>query len=215
MFEDLGRLDPRLMGITAIRGVGLSSNIYVIKAEEVTLIDTGVGNEHNRLDRTLEQLHIPMQSVRHVILTHAHADHFGGLLTIQSLTSPRILVHKLDGHAPEEVDTKRITWINEGDTVNASGRRLKVVHTPGHTAGSICLFDEANKTLFSGDTVFPDGLFGRTDLPTGDAQALVDSLKKLTRLDVESLLAGHERSVIHDGSSQMRLSYEVAQSFFG
>ena len=61
MFEDLGRLDPRLMGITAIRGVGLSSNIYVIKAEEVTLIDTGVGNEHNRLDRTLEQLHVPMQ----------------------------------------------------------------------------------------------------------------------------------------------------------
>jgi len=49
------------MGITAIRGVGLSSNIYVIKAEEVTLIDTGVGNEHNRLDRTLEQLHVPMQ----------------------------------------------------------------------------------------------------------------------------------------------------------
>lgn len=214
MFQNLAQLDSRLEGIITIQGIGLSSNVYVINGEDITLVDTGIGNEHNRLDQIFIRLQLPIQNVRQVILTHAHPDHFGGLLTIQSLSSPRILVHKLDSDEVEGLDRNRITWIDDGDVLTTNRCRLKVIHTPGHTAGSICLFDEINKILFSGDTVFPDGLFGRTDLPTGDSSALVNSLRKLTILQVDSLLAGHEGPIIDDGSSHIRLSYEMARTFF-
>jgi hydroxyacylglutathione hydrolase len=213
MFQDLGKEDARLEGIIAIQGVGLSSNIYVISGEEITLIDTGVGDEYNRLDRELERLHLPVRKVANVILTHTHPDHFGGLLAIQSLSSPRILVHRLDEPALEDLDLK-VMYVTDGESLTAVNRKLKVIHTPGHTAGSICLFDEDDKILFSGDTVFPNGSFGRTDLPTGDSSALVNSLRKLTTLQVESLLAGHEEPLIHDGSSHIKLSYNMAKTCF-
>jgi len=214
MFQDLGKLDPRLDGIIAIRGVGLSSNVYVVKGDDITLIDSGVGDEYNRLDTELERLQSPVRNVQQAILTHTHLDHFGGLLTIQRLSSPRIMVHKLDSDELVGLDPALVDCVEEGETITASTRKLKVIHTPGHTAGSICLFDESNKILFSGDTVFPNGLFGRTDLPTGDSLDLVNSLRKLSGLSVESLLPGHESAVIHDGSSHIRMSYEVAKSFF-
>ncbi len=214
MFRNLGKEDLRLDGITVVPGVGLSSNVYVFQGEEITLIDTGVGDEYNRLDQELEQLGIQVRNVTQVVLTHTHPDHFGGLLAIQTISSPRILVHRLDGHALDVLDLDQIGFIEAGEEVTADRHRLKVIHTPGHTAGSICLFDEAKSILFSGDTVFPNGFFGRTDLPTGDSSALVESLRKLTGLDVESLLAGHEGPVIREGSSHIKLSYEMARELF-
>ncbi len=213
MFQDLGKEDSRLKGIIVIQGVGLSSNIYVINDDEITLVDTGVGDEYNRLDLELERLHLPAHRVANVILTHAHPDHFGGLLAIQSLSSLRILVHGLDEPALEDLDLNTMQVTN-GETITTTNHKLKVIHTPGHTAGSICLFDEDNRILFSGDTVFPNGSFGRTDLPTGDSSALVDSLKRLTTLQVESLLAGHEDPLIQDGSSHVKLSYNMAKTCF-
>jgi hydroxyacylglutathione hydrolase len=214
MLENLGQLDSRLEGIIAIQGIGLSSNIYVINDGDITLVDTGVGDEYNRLDGVFKRLQLPIQDIRQVILTHAHPDHFGGLLTIRSPSPPRILVHKLDSDEFEGLDKNRLTWIGDGDVLTTNRCKLKVIHTPGHTAGSICLFDEINKILFSGDTVFPDGSFGRTDLPTGDSSALVNSLRRLTSLQVDSLLAGHERPIIRDASSHIRLSYQSAQTLF-
>lgn len=212
MFHDLGQLDSRLKGIFMIEGVGLSSNVYVIHGEKVTLIDAGVGDENNRLDVALEQLKLPVQNVEKVILTHNHPDHYGGLLTIQSIYSPKILAHKLDSYGLDELYPNAIKWIRDNDVLIASQRRLRVVHTPGHTAGSICLLDETDRLLFSGDTVFADGFFGRTDLPTGNSSELVESLRSLSELNVEFLLPGHERIVVRDASSQIRLSYETAST---
>jgi glyoxylase-like metal-dependent hydrolase (beta-lactamase superfamily II) len=214
MFQNLGKEDFRLDGITVIRGVGLSSNVYVLQGEEITLIDTGVGDEYNRLDKELEQLGVEVRNVTQVVLTHTHPDHFGGLLAVQGISSPRILVHRLDGHALDVLDLDQIRFIEEGEEVIADKHRLKVIHTPGHTAGSICLFDEVKSILFSGDTVFPNGFFGRTDFPTGDSLALVESLRRLTEIHVESLLAGHEEPVIREGDSHIRLSYEMAKQLF-
>ncbi|MCK4247341.1 MAG: MBL fold metallo-hydrolase, partial [Methanomicrobia archaeon] len=70
--------------------------------------------------------------------------------------------------------------------------RLEVLHTPGHTDGSICLYDEAKKIMFSGDTFFIDGI-GRTDLPSGNEEALKESLERLASLDIEKVYPGHGR----------------------
>jgi glyoxylase-like metal-dependent hydrolase (beta-lactamase superfamily II) len=212
MFHDLGKLDSRLEGIFMIEGVGLSSNVYVIHGEKATLIDAGVGDENNRLDLALQRLKLPVQKIEKVILTHNHPDHYGGLLTIQSISSPEIFAHELDSYGLEELYPNAVKWLHDNEVLTASQRRLRVLHTPGHTAGSICLLDETNRVLFSGDTVFADGFFGRTDLPTGNTSELVESLRSLSELDVESLLPGHERILVSDASSHIKMSYETAST---
>jgi glyoxylase-like metal-dependent hydrolase (beta-lactamase superfamily II) len=79
--------------------------------------------------------------------------------------------------------------LQEGDKIELGELTLKVLHTPGHTAGSICLY-EPQQRLFSGDTIFSDGV-GRTDLPTGDVTALHNSIEGLLKLDVQNIYPGH------------------------
>jgi glyoxylase-like metal-dependent hydrolase (beta-lactamase superfamily II) len=80
--------------------------------------------------------------------------------------------------------------LKDGDVIETEDYRLEVLHTPGHTNGSICLYDEAKKIIFSGDTFFIEGI-GRTDLPSGDMEALKKSLKRLASLDIEKVYPGH------------------------
>nr|HPR42673.1 MBL fold metallo-hydrolase [Candidatus Methanofastidiosa archaeon] len=83
--------------------------------------------------------------------------------------------------------------LKEGDLVENGEHRLEVIHTPGHTSGSICLLDKANDTLFCGDTWFYNGV-GRTDLPSGSLDDLGESFKKLSRYDVGHICPGHGAS---------------------
>ena len=84
--------------------------------------------------------------------------------------------------------------LKDGDTVNAAGITFKVIHTPGHTIGSVCYLDEEDKIMFTGDTIFY-GSVGRCDLPTGDEDLLMNSLKKIKNIDPDvELYPGHGRS---------------------
>ncbi|NYZ79649.1 MBL fold metallo-hydrolase, partial [Candidatus Micrarchaeota archaeon] len=76
------------------------------------------------------------------------------------------------------------------ERINLGKTTLDVIHTPGHTPGSACFLDKKDGVLFSGDTVFADGV-GRTDLNGGDGRALVKSLEEITTLPFEHLLPGH------------------------
>ena len=97
-----------------------------------------------------------------------------------------------DGHLkPRRVDKK----LRDGDVING----LKIIHTPGHTPGSICLLDEKKGILFSGDTIFSDGI-GRTDMPGGDNAALADSIEKITNLKFAKLLPGHGEPVLDNAA---------------
>ena len=88
-----------------------------------------------------------------------------------------------------------------------------MIHTPGHTPGGICLYSERDKALFSGDTVFPEGSFGRTDLPGGNATKLVESIRKLTLLDVSVMYPGHEDIVNRSANEQIRMSLMLASQY--
>jgi glyoxylase-like metal-dependent hydrolase (beta-lactamase superfamily II) len=96
------------------------------------------------------------------------------------------------------------------DTIKLGSSQLKVISTPGHSIGSMCLYDKKTESLISGDTVFSNGDFGRTDLEGGDITELVKSLQKLMKLKVKNIYPGHGPSVIGEGNHNLTLAYQNA-----
>jgi len=171
------------------------SNIYLLGN---TVIDSGTGFNFIRLMSIMSAIKKDMNTIEWVINTHGHFDHIGGN---GYFLNAKVAIHELDAPIlekgneelsfcdffdgrlyPRKVDRK----LRDGDEING----LKVIHTPGHSPGSICLYDEKNKILFSGDTIFSNGV-GRTDLPGGDEKALKMSLEKLKKLDIKTIFPGH------------------------
>ncbi len=187
------------------------SNCYLVDGR--LLIDAGMdsGEVLSRLEGGLET----------VVLTHGHYDHLAGVPSILRETGARLAVHREDAarlsdpHATvadlfgEELPGIRPDIIlRGGETVGG----LEVIHTPGHTPGSICLYHPGSRSLFSGDTVFPSGGVGRTDLPGGDPRELIGSLETLSRLEVDALYPGHGEPTREAPGEQIRLSLELARS---
>ena len=144
-----------------------------------------------------------------ILLTHAHFDHAGGLQGVRrGLKANEVYVHADDkplfdnlkmqpqmfGMAPfPEQPDQPTKWLNGGEKIElAPGVALEVLHTPGHTPGSVCYYLEPRKILFSGDTLFERSC-GRTDLPLGNTEKLVRSVKNLykTLPDDTRVLPGH------------------------
>lgn len=200
---DLGEYSEALKGVSLIVGDGLCSNIYVIGRDKATIIDTGVGNRANPLWPQLEELGVGPRSIDKVVITHAHHDHAMGAFLILERAHPKVYVHEKDTTyiATRLGDT--LVKVNEGDVIETEIWPLEVYWTPGHTEGGMCLYNPEHKILFSGDTVFPDGYYGRYDGESGSFQAIVDSLRKLDSLDVESLLSGHGSPVVADGNKHI------------
>jgi glyoxylase-like metal-dependent hydrolase (beta-lactamase superfamily II) len=136
-----------------------------------------------------------------VISTHGHWDHIGDNAAVAAHTGAEIAVHPLDRHrlerpepiaAPFEIPPSvPAVELAEGGTIRFGALRLRVLHTPGHTEGSVCLLAEDDGLLYSGDTVFEAG-WGRVDLPGGDAEAMVESIARLSGLeDRIAVFPGH------------------------
>ncbi|MEM0493467.1 MAG: MBL fold metallo-hydrolase, partial [Candidatus Thermoplasmatota archaeon] len=97
--------------------------------------------------------------------------------------------------------------IQHGDNIQIGDEMFTVIHTPGHSPGSICLYSPYSKILISGDTVFSDGGFGRFDLPGGDIHQLARSIKNLTTLEVKQLYPGHGYTVPEEGDKHIKKSW--------
>ncbi|MGQ4834136.1 MAG: MBL fold metallo-hydrolase [Candidatus Asgardarchaeia archaeon] len=98
------------------------------------------------------------------------------------------------------------------DVLNTQLGSFTVIETPGHTIGSLCFYNSKMKLLISGDTVFPNGNFGRFDLPTGNIRQLLSSIKLLTQLPVEILIAGHGRVIKQDAHRLIKQAYITLKS---
>ena len=117
-----------------------------------------------------------------VLLTHGHFDHVGGVRELAAETGCPVYLHEAELSMPPQMTAGPLFYTNtygEGDFVEAAGLSFKVLHTPGHTPGSICLLCE--NAMFSGDTLFW-GSCGRTDLPGGSWATIRKSLLRLADL---------------------------------
>jgi glyoxylase-like metal-dependent hydrolase (beta-lactamase superfamily II) len=174
----------------------MGSNIYLF---DRMLIDTGTGYGSWEILKDIEEK-ISLKDIESIVLTHMHFDHTGGAETFARATDAKVYISEKDGEllrkkdrdaaaytsALSEMPDVELTYLKEGDMIGP----LRVIETPGHTAGSICLYEPEEKLLFTGDTVFANGI-GRFDMPTGNQEELKRSLMKLSELEVRILYPGH------------------------
>ena len=206
----LGEYSKKTEGVALIIGEGLCSNIYVIGNENVVMIDAGVGNTMNPIWPQLTKLGITPEKVKGIVITHAHHDHAMGVYIILEKANPKVYVHSLDSKHIANSFGETLISVEDGDVIDTELWPLKVIWTPGHTGGGMCLYNEANGILFSGDTVFPNGSFGRYDGITGNFNALIESLKKLSQLQVEVMLPGHGSPIFESAQDHILRSYRNA-----
>src|SRR4030042_1116978 len=199
----------RLLIINMIKRIGpnivliqlsdIDSNIYVLGD---TVIDSGTGFNFTRLHTLLKIMKMNFSSIKQVINTHGHFDHIGGN---GYFLKAKIAIHERDAPILEKGDTQSSyaeffdgklkprpvdQKLKEGQVLQVNGMPLKVLHTPGHTPGHICLYNEKDGTLFCGDLVFSDGV-GRTALPGGDVAQMDSSLERISKLKINRMLPGH------------------------
>ena len=180
-----------------------SSNCYLLIDKKTVLIDSGIGDEViKKLAELTEKFNIG--KIDFLINTHCHYDHAANDMVVKEKWNAKIAMHVA------EIINENSTLVNlfngkfvdipvdiklkEGDIINLGKIKLKIIHTPGHTKGGICLYDEKTRALFSGDTIFSDGI-GRTDFFGGDFNELKVSVEKILKLKensgIDNLYPGH------------------------
>jgi glyoxylase-like metal-dependent hydrolase (beta-lactamase superfamily II) len=204
---DLGEYTEKLESVSLIVGEGLCSNIYVVGKENAVIVDTGVGNSTNSVWPQLEELGVAPVNVKGVVLTHAHHDHAMGAFIILEKANPRVFVHTMDTKYIASRFGANLVKVEQGDLIETERWPLSVIWTPGHTEGGMCLYNAEKGILFSGDTVFPDGYYGRYDGESGSLEAIVESLRKLTEIDVDIMLPGHGSPVFEGAGEHITKAY--------
>jgi len=178
----------------------VATNVYVLadeRSREAIAIDTAIPS----LAWIADELAARGWTLKLIVSSHGHWDHIGDNARVAEHTGALIAVHPLDADrltdpqplwAPFEIPPSvPAIELAEGGEIRFGSARLEILHTPGHTAGSVSLLAADEGLLFSGDTLFA-GSFGRVDLPGGDAGAMVESLDRLRTLeDAIAVLPGH------------------------
>ena len=181
----------------------ISTNVHLIadeRSREAIAIDTAIPS----LDWIAEELSARRWTLKLIVSTHGHWDHIGDNAAVARHTGAEIAVHPADRHrlvdpqplnAPFDIPPSvPAVELAEGGLIRFGEVRLEVLHTPGHTEGSVCLLLPDAATLLSGDTLFAGG-WGRVDLAGGSPEAMADSIARLAGLgDDIAVLPGHGAS---------------------
>ena len=150
----------------------LLTNCYLtVSGEELLIIDPG-----GRKEEILKEIAKTKAKLKYIVNTHGHPDHVFGNEGIKKETGAEILIHEAE---KDFIKFKPDRFLKGGDLIKTGNNVLKVLHTPGHSRGSICLLGE--NFIFTGDTLFKDG-YGRTDLSGGSQKDLEESLEKLRKI---------------------------------
>lgn len=177
----------------------LQENCFILFDEnkDAFVVDPGGSSEN-----IIEAIEKNSLNIKYILLTHGHFDHVGAVAALVKKYKAPVYLSKEDRaflESPKEVRTSAFgmqieaaevdVFVKEGDEIPFSEGNIIVIETPGHTLGSVCYLFE--NYLFAGDTLF-NGSIGRTDFPESDHSLMVESLKKLKKLDDEIyVLSGH------------------------
>lgn len=190
--------------------IGHITNTYIVqdmKTNVAVLIDPAFDPKY--ILSCISELNVNLLVI---ILTHAHADHFGALKGIldkfkQGQKKLDIYIHELDlssindklfneadkvGLILDDINIDDFNKLSEGSNIILDSMSFEVIHTPGHTKGSIMLYEKTSDTLFSGDTIFKN-TYGRTDLLSGNSKQMKESIDKIFyRFDDIDVFPGHD-----------------------
>jgi hydroxyacylglutathione hydrolase len=179
----------------------LGTNCYIIYSEQT--LQAAVIDPGGSAEAIIAEINKASLKVEYIINTHGHADHITANDAVQQATGAKVLIHHDDAGMLTNAQRNLSAFIGGGlvcrqadrllshnDVINVGDIELKVLHTPGHTPGGICLL--TGKVLFAGDTLFAESI-GRTDFPGGSYAQLINSIKEnlLSLDDAVKVLPGH------------------------
>lgn len=181
--------------------VPYDSNVYLIDGERPILVDSGTGLDSKTIIEGIRLVCSKGPSM--IVATHCHYDHAGGLRDMVDEFGCPVYAGWRDADVirhPDERDVAsmfgshlrpvEVNELRDGDFLDSGTHKFRVLETPGHTEGSICLYEESSGTLISGDTLFIGG-YGRTDFAGGSQSAMRESLLRLSKLDIRVVFPGH------------------------
>jgi len=200
-------------------------NIYVIDGgSEAALIDTGGGLGVEKIISNIACDGVNPNRIKVAVNTHCHFDHIGGNKKAKELMSSTIAAHESVADSIETLDEMTLASmalqrgikmeptsveerLKDGDKIQVGSHRLEVIHTPGHTPGSICLFSEIDekRILFSGDTVSARGRLGYINGPGFKLEEWKNSLKRLLDLDIDAMFPGHGTFLLSGAKDHIKL----------
>lgn len=190
----------------------LQCNCSILGDEDTrTALVVDPGDELEKLQKILDRHQLKVEGI---IITHAHADHVGAAAELRRRTGAPVYMNENDLWIRDYLDVQAAllnmrpsekpeidVMVRDADTVKLADTNLVVLHTPGHTQGSISLHLPSEEKLIAGDTLFRDSI-GRTDLPGGDSRAILVSIrdKLLTLHDETIVIPGHgpETTIGHE-----------------
>ena len=208
---------------------GANSFLYISDKNEISIIDSGMPGNANKILSQISELDISFDKIKHIILTHADIDHMGSVADLKNATGALVAIHenevsyllgekmrKLEGLRGRVIGlifrilfkfikTKRIIpdiTLKEGDFIGG----LEVIYSPGHTEGSISLYSAATG-LFSGDAIITDinsNIKGFKNRSASDALEAAKTINKIKQLKFEILLPGHGSPVLKNASDKLK-----------
>jgi hydroxyacylglutathione hydrolase len=206
--------DPVFAKSMFLIGYQESSNVYVLAGDYLTIVDPG--NDYT-IFAELQKLGFNPLDIKKVVVTHGHRDHCMGVFEL--LRYPPIYESKemeIINHEAGPLEFKKIleeqgfslTQVKGGETLDLSGFEWEVIHTPGHTIDSICLYHQPTKTAITGDTVLPHAMADADKTAGGSLDHYFYGLKQLLKKDIENILPGHGVPVAGAGRLAVEQTYE-------
>ena len=201
--------------------VGDATNCYVIfdeESKEIMCIDPA--GDVDKIENLIKNIF--KGKLKYIYLTHCHGDHIAGVTELQKRCGGKILIHRIDAIGLNdakinlseiiglpEIELEADSRIDDNDLIHLGNLEFRVIHTPGHTAGSTSLYCEKEKCLFSGDTIFC-GTWGRTDLPTSSREDIMNSItKKILILPDDTLIyPGHGKATMLKDEKPIYLEFK-------
>ncbi len=197
-------------------------NMYYFGEPLNILFDPGLKHHLDLRFNELKNDGINLDDIRYVINTHSHPDHFEGSEYFMNRSVP-VGMHKDEIVFLNEVgpqffamfgmpfpELKFDLQMEEGEW-EVNGVRLEIYKTPGHSPGSMCVYWPDKKALVCGDLIFRESV-GRVDFPGGSGEQLKESIRRMSKLDVEHLLPGHMEMV--EGAGDVRKNFDLIEKYF-